>query len=196
MGMLKTTYAKFGCKIIIFRGRATTLKMCHSVTLICIAVTVCKWRIYACSDVSGWILFFAWCMLEWAHWQVRGHIGTPWVTLKRLRSAIWPLPKGFIFNPRRAGALFVTQRAGGTVLRPPSSNSAPELRRDKRQAAFERSQQDHWKVLRSFFTKVKNDVTRGQKGQIFENSTFSYKPVHSSKTKTAKKTRKRHSTAL
>ena len=57
--------------------------------------------LYACSDVSGWTLFLARCVLKGAHWQARKHLGMPWATFERLRSAIWPLPKGFILT--RAG---------------------------------------------------------------------------------------------
>ena len=54
-------------------------------------------------------------------------------------------------NPRRAGGLdFPWSAGGGAFLRPPPSNSAPELRSDMRQAAFESSSKISKKVLRSF----------------------------------------------
>ena len=54
-------------------------------------------------------------------------------------------------NPRRAGGLdFPWSAGGGAFLRPPPSNSAPELRSDMQQAAFESSSEIIKKVLRSF----------------------------------------------
>ena len=54
------------------------------------------------------------------------------------------------FNPRRAGGLDFPWRAGGGAFLRPPSNSAPELRSDMQQAAFESSSKISKKVLRSF----------------------------------------------
>ena len=60
-----------------------------------------------------------------------------------------PPPNGARVNPCRAGGLDFPWSAGGAFLRPPS-NSAPELRSDIRQAAFESLSKISKKVLQSF----------------------------------------------
>ena len=54
-----------------------------------------------------------------------------------------------LINPRRAGGLDFPWSAGEAILRL-QSNSAPELRSDMRQAAFESSSKVTKKLLRSF----------------------------------------------
>ena len=101
--------------------------------------------------------------------------------------------KHLLFNPRPAGPLNFSPPAGGgggALERPLLSRLLDNAARRSRRRS--KARQKSWRsYFCHFFDKVKNDVTRSQKGQSFETSTSLDKSVRSSETRNTGSTRKK-----